>query len=206
MSEGSGCESAWSWDHGPGDDQLLEMTLGGREHAFDILVARHGPRVRRLLRRLTGSSDEAEDLTQEVFIRVYKGASRRRLKTNFRVWLYRITRSVAIDFIRRERTRRRARARRVEPRRPAPEAMAPLLAREFRERLDAALARLPEAFRTAFVLREIEEMSYAEIAAVLRTSEKTVSTRLHRARLRLRAELADLIDGELDGRRQRRCS
>lgn len=148
--------------------------------------------MRRYIGQVAGRDAPADDLTQDVFVRVFKEAGARRRAGSFPAWLYRVARHRAVDHIRREHAHRRA-IDRVEDaaaqRTPPASPLASLEAREFKECLDEALAQLPEAFRTAFLLREQEGMSYEEIAEVLDTSPKTVSTRIHRARLKLRGLL-----------------
>jgi len=186
---------------GPSDDEILDLVAGGRHHAFDLLVTRYGARVRRYLRQVAGVEAPVDDLTQEVFVRVFREAGRRRGGT-FAAWLYRVARHLAVDHLRHEAARKRAMGQVEDSAARAPEAPLPsasLEAREFREHLDAALGRLPEEFRTAFLLREQEGMSYEEIGEVLEISPKTVSTRIHRARTRLRGLLQPWLRRGGDG-------
>jgi RNA polymerase sigma factor (sigma-70 family) len=157
------------------------------------LFERHHVAVLRFFRRLTGNPDLAEDLTQEVFVRVVKGISDYHPDGRETGWVFRIARNVLADHYRRQ------------PDRPSslsdPEALAvssppgQLLAFGVQE----ALNRLPEPERTAFLLREVAGLSYSEVAAVCETSEDGVGSRLFRARRRLR----QLLSGRLmsDSRR-----
>ena len=183
----------------PSDEEILDLVADGRHHAFDLIVARYGARVRRYLRQVAGSFAPLDDLTQDVFVKAFREAGNRSGKGTFAAWLYRVARHRAVDHVRREQARRRAmgHVQDAEMRRPAaPSPSANLEAAEFQHRLEDALAQLNEEFRTAFLLREQEGMSYEEIAEVLEISPKTVSTRIHRARTRLRRLLQPwLTDG-----------
>lgn len=183
----------------PSDEALLQALAEGRGHAFDLLVARHGARVRSYLGHLVRDRSLAEDLTQEVFLKVLTRAHTREPGRSFLVWLLRVARNEALDHLRRRGLHQRlvesvrsgvdrlARRGRRQPARPEQK-----LARdELYAALDAGLAELPETQRSVFLLRERDELSYEEIAAVLECSPKTVSTRLHRARLALREHLAE---------------
>ncbi|MEM9379130.1 MAG: sigma-70 family RNA polymerase sigma factor [Planctomycetota bacterium] len=188
---------------GPSDDVLLRALADGREHAFDVLVARHGARVRTFLGHLVRDAAAADDLTQEVFLTVLTRAhARDRTETrdrSFQVWLMRVARNEAIDLLRRrglharlvarvrEGVGRVARRLASSPARPEDE----VAHGELLGALEEGLAELPEPQRSVFLLREMEGMSYEEIGDVLECSPKTVSSRLHRARAALRERLAD---------------
>lgn len=184
-------------DSGPDDDEVLDLVAAGRHHAFDLVVTRHGGRVRRYLRQTVGDDPALDDLTQDVFVRVFRAAGDRRERGSFRGWLYRIARNVAIDHIRHTNVNRRTLAGAEEQVKAAPPcAPSPLDSvqlREFQDELQTALQSVPEEFRTAFLLREQEQMSYEEIAETLNASVKTVSSRIFRARSRLRGLLASFL-------------
>jgi RNA polymerase sigma factor (sigma-70 family) len=158
---------------------------------WDEVVREHSARVYRLAYRLTGNQHDAEDLTQEVFVRVFRSLSNYTPGT-FEGWLHRITTNLFLDMVRR---RQRIRfeslgddaADRLEGREPTP-------AEAFDKRnLDAdiqsALAALPPDYRAAVVLCDIEGLSYEEIAATLDVKLGTVRSRIHRGRAQLRAAL-----------------
>ena len=136
--------------------------------------------------RMTGNVHDAEDLVQETFLRAYRGFDRFRPGTNARAWLITILQRVRTDAFR----RRQRRPATVEltgegPAVPPPqEALA-----SGREDLERALRSLPEPFRTAVVLRDVQELSYAEIAEALEIPVGTVMSRIHRGRALLRATL-----------------
>lgn len=172
------------------------MFLG--ELAFDRIYAEHRPRIHRYLTRLAGA-DEAEDLTQEVFIRVDRGLSTFDGQSSLSTWIYRIATNLATD-------RLRSRAFRQEtaavhgagpdhcPNRPAPGGPSPVedqvVRREMNDCIQGYVSRLPENYRAVLVLSELEGRKNGEVAAILGLSLATVKIRLHRARAALRRELA----------------
>ncbi len=176
------------------DTDLMAELVAGDDRALDELIHRYGARVRTYLGFVVRDDAWADDLTQEVFIRVHDRARSYDPRWPVVVWLLRISRNLAIDLLRREEVRERAvDPRKLRQRRAAPTADV-VERREFYSRLHSALAVLPEAFRSVFVLRELDNLSYEAIAAITNTSTKTVSTRLHRARARLRTLLAPYLD------------
>ena len=182
---------------GPTDDEILDLVEAGHLHAFDLIVTRHGGRVRRYVRQTVGSDPALDDLTQEVFVRIFRGVDKRRRVGAFPVWLYRVARSVAVDHVRRSQAYRRIRAGAQERLESAGNEVATPLecaeVREFEQQFREALEEVPEEFRTPFLLREQEDMSYEQIAEVLDCPVKTVSTRIFRARRRLRGLLAPFL-------------
>lgn len=178
------------------DASLVERCLGGEDSAWEDLVRQHSRRVYSVCYRFTGREHEAQDLMQDVFLRVF-----RTLKTfragegSFSVWLMRLTRNLLIDHYRRGRLARATDS--IEDQLPVleekgtlasrPDSM--LAGREAGELLQGALARLSPELRETLVLRDIEELEYREIAQVLGVPEGTVKSRLNRGR----AELARLL-------------
>ena len=173
------------------------------ETALDELIARYGGRVKTYLAHLLRDPTWADDLTQEVFLRVYERANTYDPRWSFSVWLFRIARNLAVDLLRREKVHRRTVESVKEGVTPAPEGppsedtaspLQRLERRELNEQFQRALRRLPEVFRSVFVLKEIEGMSYEEIATVIGAPVKTVSSRLHRARGHLRRLLSPYLE------------
>jgi RNA polymerase sigma-70 factor (ECF subfamily) len=166
--------------------------VGWTPPSWQDVVSTHSPRVYRLAYRLTGNQHDAEDLTQEVFVRVFRSLSRY-TPGNFEGWLHRITTNLFLD-----QARRRQRIRFT----PLPEdASDHLVGREpsaadafeltrLDDEVQAALAELPPDFRAAVVLCDIEGLSYEEIAATLGVKIGTVRSRIHRGRAQLRDSLA----------------
>jgi RNA polymerase sigma-70 factor (ECF subfamily) len=178
------------------DYTLVERCLRGEDAAWEEMVKTHTRRVYSLCYRFTGRDSEAQDLAQEVFLRVF-----RTLKTfragegTFVVWLSRLTRNLLIDHYRRSRLDRATdsiedQLPMIEERRAASARTEGMLAgREAGELLQGALAKLSPELRETVILRDIEELEYREIAQVLKVPEGTVKSRLNRGR----AELARIL-------------
>ena len=174
--------------------EMAEFSDGGASWdppAWDEVVRAHSGRVYRLAYRLTGNRPDAEDLTQEVFVRVFRALDRYRPGT-FEGWLHRITTNLFLDG-----ARRRARIRfealpddaeRVPGRERSPEQV--YVDENLDDDVQRALAALPPDFRAAVVLCDIEGLSYEEIAATLGVKLGTVRSRIHRGRSQLRETLA----------------
>jgi RNA polymerase sigma-70 factor (ECF subfamily) len=163
--------------------------------SWDDVVRTHSARVYRLAYRLTGNQHDAEDLTQEVFVRVFRSLSSYTPGT-FEGWLHRITTNLFLDLVRR-RARIRFDALPDDAERiPAPDRaglQTPAQAYDdthFDADVQAALDALPPDFRAAVVLCDLEGLSYEEIAATLGIKIGTVRSRIHRGRSQLRAALA----------------
>lgn len=166
--------------------------------SWDEIVAQHSARVYRLAYRLTGNPHDAEDLTQEVFVRVFRSLSSYTPGT-FEGWLHRITTNLFLDQARRKaKIRFDALAEDAENRIPS-RALAPdtqVMNGLFDEDVESALAELPPDFRAAVVLCDIEGLSYEEIADVLGLKLGTVRSRIHRGRTMLRKALAHRAPAE----------
>ena len=159
--------------------------------SWDEIVRAHSARVYRLAYRLTGNQHDAEDLTQEVFVRVFRSLSSYTPGT-FEGWLYRITTNLFLDGARRkQRIRFDGLPEDAHDRLPA-KTTGPaeqVDSGEFDHDVQSALAALPEDFRAAVVLCDIEGMTYEEIAEVLDVKLGTVRSRIHRGRTMLRKHL-----------------
>lgn len=173
------------------DEELLARGAAGDEAAFRELVERWERPVFAFLQRMLGTREEAQDLTQETFLRVYRAADRCQPSGQFRSWLFRIAGNLA-----RSRLRRRALVRwlpfelgRMEPASPEPDAQRALETEEASGELRHAIARLPDRQRQALVLKQYEEMSYREIAETMGTTTGSVQMLLHRAMTALRTDL-----------------
>jgi RNA polymerase sigma-70 factor (ECF subfamily) len=159
---------------------------------WDEIVEQHSVRVYRLAYRLTGNKHDAEDLTQEVFVRVFRSLHSYTPGT-FEGWLHRITTNLFLDGARRKaKIRFDALAEDADTRLPgrAPRPDAQVSDRLFDDDVEAALAALPPDFRAAVVLCDIEGLTYEEIADVLGLKLGTVRSRIHRGRAMLRRGLA----------------
>ncbi|HET8547850.1 MAG TPA: sigma-70 family RNA polymerase sigma factor [Bryobacteraceae bacterium] len=177
------------------ETRLVEQCLAGQDAAWDELVRTYTRRVYALCCRFTGRESEAQDLTQEVFLRVFRSLkSFKSGEGSFTVWLNRLTRNLLIDHYRRTRLERATES--IEDQLPVLEekvAMSRtegiLAGREASEVLQAALQKLSPDLRETVILRDIEELEYREIAQVLGVPEGTVKSRLNRGR----AELARIL-------------
>jgi len=174
------------------DTQLVERCLRGEEAAWEDLVKVHTRRVYSICYRFTGSDASAQDLTQEVFLRVFRSLKGFRTgEGSFGVWLGRLTRNLLIDHYRRTKLERATDS--IEEQLPMLEestaaigrADGMLAGREASELLQAALAKLSPELRETVILRDLEELEYKEIAQVLHVPEGTVKSRLNRGRAEL---------------------
>ena len=159
---------------------------------WDEVVEQHSDRVFRLAYRLTGNRPDAEDLTQEVFVRVFRSLDGYTPGT-FEGWLHRITTNLFLDGARRKQRIRfdalsDERAARLTSTAPAPELA--VADRTFDDDIETALATLPPDFRAAVVLCDVEGLSYEEIAEIMDAKLGTVRSRIHRGRTMLRKALA----------------
>ena len=192
------------------DETLAGRAAAGDEPAFEALVIRYQARVFRLARRLTGEDGDAQDALQDAFLQVHRHLPSFRGEARFSTWLYRIATNAAL-MLRRARARRPAESlEEFLPRfdgegrhaaTPA-ELRAPCRVEEtldrqlLAERARAGIDLLPDLYREAFVLRDLEELPTAEVAAVLGCEPAAVRQRVHRARLLLRGYLSHLVGVE----------
>jgi RNA polymerase sigma-70 factor, ECF subfamily len=174
------------------DLQLIERCLGGEQAAWEDLVKVHSRRVYSICYRFTGSDHEAQDLTQEVFLRVFRSLkSFRAGEGSFTVWLGRLARNLLIDHYR--RTKRDRATDSIEEQLPMLEERTAIsgrteglvAGREASEALQGALQKLSPELRETVILRDLEELEYREIAQVLNVPEGTVKSRLNRGRAEL---------------------
>ncbi len=188
------------------DSELVARWQAGDGRAFELLVRRHEQRVFRLLMRMMGSREEAEDVAQETFLRLHRYGHRFRSDALFSTFVYRVAINAALN---RRRTLVRARDRIAKlqlrqaagdylpqtPRDPEDAAIGAETSASVREALD----RLSPSLRFAVVLYDIEGLAYGEIARVLGIREGTVKSRIHRARQALRNELRTLVGRPREG-------
>ncbi len=173
------------------DGELATLATAGRQAAFSVIIRRHRDPIYRLIRGHVGDADEALDLVQETFVSAHQALARYDGARPFRAWLARIAINKCRDWGRR-RTVRRLLFRadpldggvfEVEDDSPSPWQIAQ--DREELRALNQAIAALPASLKEPLLLRTVEELSQAEVAAALDISEKAVETRVRRARLRL---------------------
>ena len=189
------------------DEELVERYGAGDGESFRMLVERYQDRVYHIVYGIVGNKDEAEDLSQEVFLRVYRFLHRFKGKSRFYTWLYRLTVNVCLSA---------RRKRKNEPGKIfsladsskysddpgeielADESFSPLKVlqnREMAETIKSAINSLSEVLKSTFVLREFEELSYEELTRVLQCSKGTIKSRLSRAREQLRRKIEPYLNG-----------
>jgi RNA polymerase sigma-70 factor (ECF subfamily) len=185
----------------PGDEPLMEAVREGDERAFEMLMTRYKTPITNYVGSIIRERDRARDLTQEVFLRVYRAAGRYR-PGGFSTWLY----TIATNLAREELRRRRRWAGRLFPLETPDDRTAPagqgdadasgaqLLRDETTRRVRGALHGLPPKYRIAVVLRDIQGLSYEEITGVMRLPLSTVKTRIHRGRLLLKERLRPYVE------------
>jgi RNA polymerase sigma-70 factor (ECF subfamily) len=177
----------------PSDTQLIRAVQGGDQASFAVLVRRYSERAYRAAYRVVRDPHQAEEIVQEALIKAYRGLDGFELRSSFYTWLYKIVVNLALD-----RRRREGRAPniewddsvagRVDPRAIPPGAGDPELAsrrREVREFVAQGVQELPDPQREVLLLREVEGLSYEEIAERMRISKGTVMSRLHYARKKM---------------------
>jgi RNA polymerase sigma-70 factor (ECF subfamily) len=168
--------------------ELVALAQKGDQQAYGALVRRHQDRIVRHLLNLTGSREDALELAQEVFIKAWEALPSWRPDAQFHTWVYRIASNAAMDVLRRRKVVQFVALEDdydAPSQQPGPEAQ--LQGRQRLRKLDAALARLPAEQREIILLREVEGLSYDELAAALSIDEGTVKSRLARARAALAA-------------------
>lgn len=186
------------------DEVLVQRAVDGDEAAYAILVRRYRNRIFNFTYRYTGNAAEAEDVTQDVFIKAYRNLHRFRGDSKFSTWLYQIAKNMSIN---RLRSLKRAIVGLVNPVIDADgeESMDPIaqmpsgdrspeermLGVEADKAVQRAIQKLTPVYRAALILRDIEDLPYEEIAVILGLAEGTVKSRIHRAR----AELKDMLAG-----------
>lgn len=183
------------------EKSLLEQARNGQETAFAQLVEAHSERTIQLAWRLVGNRSDAEEISQEAFLRLFKSLMTFRGDSRVGTWLYRTVSRLAIDHLRRERLKRKVfffRSGELEQSDPVDLAIDPsasphdqLQARETAEQMQQLLSRLPARQKAVFVLRHMEELPLKEIAAMLNLSEGTVKSHLHRAVSLFRKEFSE---------------
>jgi RNA polymerase sigma-70 factor (ECF subfamily) len=192
------------------DQQLVERAQRGDKHAFELLVAKYQRRLGRLISRFVRNAAEAEDVTQEAFIKAYRALPAFRGDSAFYTWLYRIGINTAKNYL-------VAQGRRAPTSTPFDsddaedfedaallhEVATPeneLMSKQVVEVVNSSLQELPDDLRTALTLREIEGLSYEEIAAVMDCPIGTVRSRIFRAREAIAANLRPLLGTSEDKR------
>lgn len=187
-------------DGGAIDFTLMERIGAGDHEAFRQLVVRHQNAVIGTVAKMLGNPSEAEDIAQQVFLRIWRHAKRYRPDAKFTTYLYTITRNLVFNETRRKSRKkevssdeREENSHRSIEANPDRQPDAELLQAELQRAVDDAIAGLPETQRMAVVLRRYEQLSYEEIAAVLGLSVSAIKSLLFRARTSLREALSGYL-------------
>ena len=185
------------------DHDLVRRTKLGDRHAFDMLVVRHQRMLANVISRYIKSPQQIEDVTQEAFIKAYRGIMSFREESKFSTWLHRIGVNAALSFLAAESSRiplyeSSLNTNTNEPIVPqivdneSPERL--LATRQIGETVSSMLKKLPEELRTAISLREIDGLSYEEIAGIMHCPVGTVRSRIFRARESISAALRPKLE------------
>ena len=184
----------------PSDESLMSLFQQGNEPAYALLVQRYKDELTNFAGRFLGDTDEAEDVVQETFVRVWRSRDSYTPAARFSTWVYTIASNLAKTRLRRWSLRRFVRLGEkhndgqvfdLPDESAGPDAAADDVFRE--ERIQQALKSLPVKFREVVVLRDIQQLSYEEIVAITGSGMGTVKSRINRARAALRDQLRDLI-------------
>jgi RNA polymerase sigma-70 factor, ECF subfamily len=185
------------------DNSLVREFISGNDGAFTQLVTRYKDSLTNYLNMMVGDYDTAVDLSQETFLRVYRNIGRYSNMYQFSTWIYRIATNLAIDEMRYRKRRGRVFYKNVWGNRRSADKDLPefeltdvrrsprdeILRKERGQVLSDAIRSLPEKYRTAFIMKEVQELPYETIAQVLKCSAGTIKSRLHRARDLLQRKL-----------------
>ncbi len=176
---------------------LIQQCLKGDQLAWETIVLQYRRKVFNVAYKFVGRHDEAEDLTQDIFLKIFKSLETFDRRANFQTWLISVSRNLCIDHYRSVRKERETIDRDVDASALAPASksqgqVAMLEQRDRVELLRQALNALPKTLRTAVLMRDIQEMSYHEIAHKLRLPEGTVKSRINRGRNELARQIRKL--------------
>lgn len=203
--KGVGLTTGFASGHSDAEAQFIEKLKAGDAAAFDTLVDRYGGHVYGLLLRITNDPEEAGDLTQDTFLRALKGISKFRGESGIRTWLFRIAINQSRNRFRWWKRRKKDKtvsidapakgteicySDRISDTAPSPEE--DVLIKERHNRLLEAIDALPETYREAVILCDIEGLTYEEISQVLEIGMGTVKSRIARGRRELRSKLVDI--------------
>ena len=177
------------------DEEVIERVRAGETALFEVIMRRYNQRLYRAARSILGEDGEAEDVTQDAYVRSYMHLDQFDGRARFSTWLTKIAVHEALARLRmRQRlveidaaSESKEEGMSLESRTPSPEQA--VLTQTLRIVLEAAIDRLPQTYRSVFMFREVEQMDTAETAACLDISEGAVKVRLHRARALLRKEI-----------------
>ncbi|HEX2061865.1 MAG TPA: sigma-70 family RNA polymerase sigma factor [Thermoanaerobaculia bacterium] len=186
-------------------DDIIQRCLSGDQAAWEAIVRLHWRKVFNIAYKFVGKHDEAEDLTQDVFLKIFKSLNTFDRRANFQTWLISVSRNLCIDHYRSVRKERETMNRDVDPDdlTPVSATASPYAQIEQRDRvtlLRHALDKLAPTLRTAVMMRDIQELSYQEIADALKVPEGTVKSRINRGRTELARQI-QLLRAQQDAAR-----
>jgi RNA polymerase sigma-70 factor, ECF subfamily len=189
----------------PGIDTLIEQCLDGDQAAWEQIVRLHWRKVFNVAYKFVGSHEQAEDLTQEIFLKIFRSLDTFDRRANFQTWLISVSRNLCIDHYRSVRKERQTIDRDVpaEDLSPAAVTASPLASLENSDLaglLRRALQTIPQSLRVAVLLRDLQELSYLEIAERLNLPEGTVKSRINRGRRELARQILRLREEADRGR------
>lgn len=176
--------------------ELVHKAAEGDPYAFEELVTAYQKPIYNLAIRMTGNPEDALDLSQEAFLKAWRGLPSYRFDSAFSTWLYRLASNVCIDFLRKQKKQRTVplqygngeeEERELAIPDPSPGTEEQVLSQIEHERVAAAMSQLDPEYREALTLRVINGLSYQEIASILNVKEGTVKSRIARAREKMRA-------------------
>lgn len=192
------------------DKRLVALAQAGDHAAFRSLFERYHRRAFAVAYGVVKNKEDASDVVQEAFVKVHKHLGNFQGTSSFYTWLYRIVMNLAIDHLRRKKTARpieyddgiartpEAGDEAIMPRMMGTNPRRAVLRREVLERVEKALETLPEYHREVILLREVEGLSYEEMAEALEVPKGTIMSRLFHARRKMQAALAEYVGGDLD--------
>lgn len=187
------------------EEKLIEKAKLGDKEAFGQLIMKHERRVYNVALQMVKNEEDAKDIAQDALIKVYRNINKFSGKSSFTTWIHRVTMNTALDALRKKKSRKEKDTYSLDERMEVnkdsdihlrtsqadmPEDV--LLRQERKDALEDALQELKEDHRSVIVLREIQGLSYQEIAEVLETSEGTVKSRINRGRKKLKEILMDM--------------
>ncbi|MGD9905462.1 MAG: RNA polymerase sigma factor [Vicinamibacterales bacterium] len=182
-------------------DTLIQRCLAGDQAAWEAIVRQHWRKVFNIAYKFTGRHDLAEDLTQDVFVKIFKSLDTFDRRANFQTWLVSVSRNLCIDHYRSVRKERETIDRDVDPGNlapasPTPSPLAALEQVDRRQLLQRAMRELAPTLRQAVTMRDLQELTYQEIADRLGLPEGTVKSRINRGRTELARQISRIRDDD----------
>jgi RNA polymerase sigma-70 factor (ECF subfamily) len=178
----------------PSDEELIRRFVAGDRNAFDLIVERHQAAVHHTVCRFLKDRTDAEDLTQDVFLKIYESANSYSERAKFTTWLYRIVTNACLNYVRRKRPILSDSLERHQSKDPEPPGS--LLETERNAVIREAIHSLSPKQRLAVILHRFDHLSYKEIAYTMDCPLSSVESLMHRAYIRLRAKLRGYFERE----------